>query len=165
MTKIEGGKKIRLGDDVGIQRHAELIVDSPESWIDIGKATYIFSYSQLKTYHGWIKIGNSCTINRFALLYGHGGLEIGNNVMIAPNVIILPQNHIFKDISIIIREQGISCKGIKIENDIWIGAGAIVLDGITIGKGSVIGAGAVVTKDIPPYSVAVGVPAKVIKKR
>ena len=71
----------------------------------------------------------------------------------------------FSDPEMLIHEQGMIGLGIKIEDDVWIGAGAIILDGVTIGRGSVIGAGAVVTKNIPPYSVAVGVPARVIKKR
>lgn len=164
-ARIKNPKNIRLGNDVGIRRYAELIVDLPDSWIEIGNKTYIFEYSLLKTFNGWIKIGSNCTINRGSILYGHGGLEIGDNVRIAPNVMILAQNHIFECIGIPISEQDISAKGIKIQDDVWLGAGAIVLDGVTIGKGSVIGAGAVVTKSIPPYSVAVGVPAKVIKNR
>ena len=74
-------------------------------------------------------------------------------------------NHIYDDPKISIRLQGIRANGIKIEDDVWLGVGSTVLDGVTIGKGSVIGAGAVVTKNIPPYSVAVGVPANVIKER
>jgi len=164
-AKIKNGKKLSLGNNVGIQAKAELIIEFRDSWISIGDATYIFGYSQLNTYNGWIKIGNNCTINRFAILYGHGGLEIGNDVMIAPNVMIFPQNHIFQDTDVLIREQGISCVGIKIEDNVWLGAGAIILDRVTIGEGAVIGAGSVVTKDIPPYSIATGVPARVIKKR
>ncbi|MBI5326763.1 MAG: acyltransferase [Deltaproteobacteria bacterium] len=164
-TRIEKPKNIRLGNNVGIREHAELIVDSPDSWIEIGDMTYIFQYSLLKTFDGWIKIGSNCTINRFCILYGNGGIGIGDNVRIAPNVMILAQNHIFESIDTAISEQGISSKGIKIEDDVWLGAGAIVLDGVIIGKGSVIGAGAVVTKDIPPYSVAVGVPARIVKNR
>lgn len=64
-----------------------------------------------------------------------------------------------------IREQGVTREGIIIEDDCWLGSGVKVLDGVTIGKGCVIGANSVVTKDIPPYSVAVGAPARVIKKR
>lgn len=93
------------------------------------------------------------------------GFEIGDNVRIAAQVVIIPMNHIYEDPDTPIWKQGIRAKGIKIEDDVWIGAGAKILDGVTIGKGSVIGAGAVVTDDIPPYSVAVGVPARVIKKR
>jgi acetyltransferase-like isoleucine patch superfamily enzyme len=119
----------------------------------------------LSTSGGWIKIGNNCTVNSFAVLYGHGGLEIGNGVRISAHVVIVPMNHIYKNPAIPIWMQGETRKGIKIEDDVWIGAGAKVLDGVKIGKGSVIGAGAVVTEDIPSYSVAVGVPAKVIKKR
>lgn len=164
-AKIRGGRGIRLENDVVVESFAELIVDSPDSSIDIGYITYLHSYCRVKTFKGWIKIGSYCTINRFTILAGHGGLEIGNNVLISPHVIINPQNHIFEDPNIPIWKQGISTQGIKIEDDIWIGAGAIILDGVTIGRGSVIGAGAVVTKDIPPYSIVVGVPARVIKKR
>jgi acetyltransferase-like isoleucine patch superfamily enzyme len=74
-------------------------------------------------------------------------------------------NHVFDDPNRLIRQQPLTCKGITIEDDCWIGTGVRILDGVTIGQGSVIGAGAVVNKDIPPYSVAVGVPAKVISKR
>ncbi len=74
-------------------------------------------------------------------------------------------NHNFADTSQKIIDQGVTCKGIVIEDDCWLGFGVKVLDGVTIGKGSVIGAGAIVTKDIPPFSIAVGVPARVIKSR
>lgn len=164
-SKIVGANHIRIGDNSGIREYAELIVELAGGWIEIGKGTYIFPYSQLRTFEGWIKIGDKCTINRLSILYGHGGIEIGSHVRISPNVTILAQNHVFDVPEIPIHEQGIKSIGIKIEDDVWIGAGAIILDGVTIGKGSVIGAGAVVTRDIPPYSVAVGIPAKVIKNR
>ncbi|MBN2571055.1 MAG: hypothetical protein JXA68_02910 [Ignavibacteriales bacterium] len=78
---------------------------------------------------------------------------------------MIPQNHNYSDPNVSIAEQGITAEGIKIEDDVWIGAGVKILDGIKIGKGSVIGAGSVVTHDVSPYSIAVGSPAKVIKKR
>jgi acetyltransferase-like isoleucine patch superfamily enzyme len=74
-------------------------------------------------------------------------------------------NHVFSDPDQTIMSQGLETKGIVIEDDCWLGTGVRVMDGVTIGKGCVIGAGAVVTKDIPPYSVAVGVPARVISQR
>lgn len=162
---IRNKGKIELHDDVVVERNAELIVNTNKSYISIGSSTYLYSYCRLETHDGWIKMGKDCSVNRFSILAGHGGLEIGDYVRIGPNVIIYAANHIFSNPDIPIKDQGLSSYGIKIEEDVWIGAGAIVLDGVTIGKGSVIGAGAVVTKDIPPYSVAVGVPAKVIKKR
>jgi galactoside O-acetyltransferase len=74
-------------------------------------------------------------------------------------------NHVFDDLQRPIREQGITAQGIVIEDDVWLGAGVTVVDGVTIGRGSIIGAGAVVTTDIPPYSIAVGIPAKPVKDR
>ena len=96
---------------------------------------------------------------------GQGGIRIGDGVYTGPMVQILAVNHIYDNPNIPIREQGITAQGIVIEDDVWIGASAVILDGVTIGRGSVIGAGAVVTQDIPPYSLAVGSPAKPIKDR
>jgi acetyltransferase-like isoleucine patch superfamily enzyme len=164
-AKIKGSKRIRLGNNVLIERDVMLIAGEPSSFIEIGADTWLFYHCMLSTSGGWIKIGSNCTVNSFAVLYGHGGLEIGNGVRISAHVVIVPMNHIYKNPDMQIWMQGETRDGIKIEDDVWIGAGAKVLDGVKIGKGSVIGAGAIVTKDIPPYSVAVGVPAKVIKKR
>jgi len=112
-----------------------------------------------------IEIGDNVSLNEFCYLHGIGGLKIGNNVRIAPYVCIYTHNHKFDDRSKLIVEQGLEKKPVVIEDDCWIGSNVIILAGVKIGKGSVIGAGSVVTKDIPPYSVAVGVPAKVIRKR
>lgn len=96
---------------------------------------------------------------------GPGPIKIGQNCLIGSHSGIYGNNHNFADPNHLIFEQGITCKGIVIEDDCWLGTGVKVLDGVTIGQGSVIGAGAVVTKNIPPYSVAVGVPAKVVSQR
>lgn len=162
---VKRGNRIRTGNNVVIERGAMLWIDTESSYITIGDDSYLSSYCILKTFDGWIKMGNNCTVNNYAILYGHGGLEIGNDVRIAAQVIVISMNHVFEDPDTPIWKQGIKAKGIKIEDDVWIGAGAKVLDGVTIGKGSVVGAGAVVTDNIPPYSIAIGVPAKVIKKR
>ena len=162
---VKRGQKVSLGANVVVERGVTLWVDTDESYITIGDDSYLSSHCILNTFDGWISMGNNCTVNSYAILYGHGGLQIGNGVRIAPQVMLMPMNHIYKDPHVPIRKQGIRTQGVKIEDDVWFGAGAVVLDGVTIGQGSVIGAGAVVTKDIPPYSVAVGVPAQVIKKR
>src|SRR5690606_23721319 len=134
--------------------------------IKLGKKTHLMPYSILKAMNGDISFGEYCTVNPFCVIYGmSGGLEIGNAVRIATQTVIIPANHIFDDPDKDIRLQGIESNGIKIEDDVWLGAGVRVLDGVTIKKGSVVAAGSVVTKDISEFSVVGGVPARVIKKR
>lgn len=133
--------------------------------IVIGTGTEISHGAILMTYGGFIKMGENCSINPYVVLYGHGGLTIGDNVLIAAHTVVIPSNHIFKDPHVLIRFQDETKKGIVIEDDVWIGAGCQILDGIIIGKGAVVGAGSVVTKDVPPYVVVAGVPAKIIKNR
>ena len=121
---------------------------------------------------GNIQLGENCSVQYNTLMVGYGDpgdteglIKIGNNVRIAPNVMIISANHVFDNTDIHICEQGMDVKPITIEDDVWVAGRVNIMAGVTIGKGSVIGAGSVVTKDIPPYSVAVGVPAKVIKTR
>lgn len=133
--------------------------------IAIGEDTELLNGVLIMTYGGTIEIGSSCSINPYSILYGHGNLKIGNNVLIAAHTVIIPANHVFSDINTPINLQGITKKGITIEDDVWIGAGCKILDGVTVGKGAVIAAGAVVNKDVQPYTIVGGVPAKELKKR
>ena len=112
---------------------------------------------------GSISLGNSVFIGPYCLIQSFRGsrIEIGNNTMIAAGTKIIASNHDIRDLNTYSEEIG---KGITIENNVWIGANAIVLDGVKIGEYSVVGAGAVVTKDVPSYSMVAGVPAKIIKK-
>jgi len=110
-------------------------------------------------------IGDNVGINRGTWINAYGRVQIGDNVIIGPNVIIHSANHNFDRLDIPIRLQGWTTAPVIIEEDVWIAASAIILPGIRIGKGSVIAAGAVVTGDIPPYSIAMGVPAVVIRNR
>lgn len=112
-----------------------------------------------------ISIGERCGINSNVWINGSGGISIGDDVLIGPNVLIHSANHNFDRIDTPINLQGWTFKAVTIEDNVWIGANAIILPGIHIGTGSVIGAGSVVTKNIPPFSVALGNPAKVVKKR
>ncbi|MCD4781950.1 MAG: acyltransferase [Candidatus Omnitrophica bacterium] len=100
-----------------------------------------------------------------SILFGDGEIEIGAHCEIAPGVVITSRQHTFDRIDIPIRHQPSSFAKIVIENDVWIGCNASILPGVTIGKSSIIGAGAVVTRDIPAYSIAMGIPAKVIRQR
>lgn len=133
--------------------------------IFIGENTEVLDGVLILTYGGKIKIGNDCSINPYTIIYGHGGVEVGNNVLIAGHCMIIPNNHNFSNKNISIREQGNTSKGIIIEDDVWIGHACSILDGVTLGKGSVISAGSVVTKSVEPYTIVAGIPAKTINKR
>ncbi|MFC5652866.1 acyltransferase [Paenibacillus solisilvae] len=121
---------------------------------------------------GNVQIGKRCSIQAYSNIVGYGTTEdlsgqitIGNDVRIASHAIIIAGNHRFDDLNRPICEQGGDLAPITIEDDVWIAGRVNITAGVTIGKGSVIGGGSVVTRDIPPYSIAVGIPAKVIKKR
>ena len=93
-------------------------------------------------------------------------IEIGYDVMIGPDVLVIGHNHHYSNLEIPMRLQGIKkAPPVSIENDVWVGARVIILPGVTIGNGSIIGAGAVIAKNIPPYSICVGNPARIIKSR
>lgn len=111
-----------------------------------------------------IRIGSDTGLGNNADL--HGPLVIGSHVMISPEVMIHTRNHRISDLDTPIGEQGYtSYETVTIEDDVWVGARSIILPGVTIGRGSVIGAGAVVTKDVPPFSIAAGNPARVVGSR
>lgn len=159
---------ISIGHSSTICKHSVLEVDTidlSESKIVIGDHTLISSFVILRTYGGTIKIGNSCFVNSFSALYGHGDLVIGNNCLIGPQVTVIPVNYGYTDRDTPFRQQTPTMKGITIGDDVWIGAGVTILDGCTIGRGCIIGAGAVVTKSIEPYAIVAGVPAKKIGMR
>ena len=157
-------KKIYFGENVCISNTA-IFRTTNSGEISIGDHCSILDHVIFDTYGGSIKIGNNCSFNPFCVIYGHGGLVIGDNVRIATQTVIIPANHIYHNVNVPIMNQGETKIGIRIEDDVWIGAGVKILDGVIVGKGSVIGAGSVVTKSIPPYSVVVGVPAKIKSKR
>lgn len=133
--------------------------------IIIGSNCELRNGCRVLTYGGNITIGNNCSINPYTILYGQGNLIIGNNTRIAANCVIIPSNHNFSQTDVPIINQGLTCKGITIGNDVWIGCGARILDGVTISDGCVIGAGSVVTKSTERYGIYAGTPAKLIRKR
>lgn len=141
---IHGGGNVRLGDDVSIMDGAVLEAVS-----------------------GRLTIGNEASINRRVCLDASNGgvIDLGNDVLIGPNVVIRAANHEFNDPSIPIRLQGHRAGKIMVQEDVWVGANAVILAGVQIGKSSVVGAGAVVTRDVPSFSVVGGVPAVVIGSR
>jgi acetyltransferase-like isoleucine patch superfamily enzyme len=112
-----------------------------------------------------LEIGDNVGISQNCYIQVRGSVKIGNNVIFGPNVSIFSENHCFSSVKMYINEQGETRKGVTIEDGVWLGSGSIVLDGVTIGLNSIIAAGSVVTKDVPPYSIFGGVPARLIKTR
>jgi acetyltransferase-like isoleucine patch superfamily enzyme len=116
-------------------------------------------------YGGTIEIEANTYIGPYCVLYGHGGLSIGRNTMIGAHTVVVPANHGFELDGVPMNAQPLTQEGISIGEDVWIGAGCRVLDGVRIGRGAVIGAGSVVSKDIEPYAIAYGAPAVVARSR
>jgi acetyltransferase-like isoleucine patch superfamily enzyme len=112
-----------------------------------------------------ISFGKNVFINQECLIDPHGDIKIGSNVIIGPRTQIYTINHNYDKLDKPIRNQGVTKKPVVIEDDVWIAAGCLIIPGVTIGKGSVIAAGSVVVKNVPPYSIVGGNPAKVIKER
>lgn len=131
--------------------------------ITIGNEVKIKEFVHIYTYSGHVQIGDQVSINPYCMIYGQGGVVIGNKVLIAAQTIIVSANHNFQDTSIPKTYQGMTAKGIVIGDDVWIGAGCKILDGVTIGNGAIIAAGAVVTQNVAPYTIVGGIPAKPIK--
>lgn len=131
--------------------------------VKLGDNVFLHENVLVRSFQYKVCIGSNTTINRNSII--EGAVTIGTDVSIAPNVVIVGSNHVFSDSTRTIKSQGAISKGIIIEDDVWIGANATILDGTHIGRGSVVAAGAVVNKNVPPMTVVAGVPAKVIKNR
>lgn len=136
--------------------------------IEIGKGTKIGSGARIKSgMRGGIIIGKNVIIDDYVYISSQGKIEIGNDTMIAANVYIVDFNHViplFKSKRNLLSPKGYISESIKIGKYVWIGANAVILPGVVIGDNAVVGAGSIVTKNIPARAVAVGNPAKVIKK-
>jgi acetyltransferase-like isoleucine patch superfamily enzyme len=114
---------------------------------------------------GFIKIGADSSVNAYSFLSGGGGLNIKDHVMIGSHVSIYASNHIFARTDFPMNEQGLELQGVIIEHDVWVGTGVRILDGVSIGQGSLLAAGAVVTRSTTQCSINGGVPARIIGYR
>jgi acetyltransferase-like isoleucine patch superfamily enzyme len=168
-TKISYKTYLKTISNISIGRnsqiHAYSSIEATKGVVEIGEKVILNRYVFIIGNKGMVKIGNGTEINNFTRVDGVGGVVIGNNVLIGPKVEIISYQHNYENKNLLIKEQGSVKKKIMIEDDVWIGANSVVMAGITIGKGAVIGAGSVVTKNVEPYSVVVGNPAKQIKER
>ena len=154
----------KFHESANISHLADIEESSRGSLISIEENAVIDSFVKIRAAGGLgnIKIGKNVVINSGCVLYIGNGITIGAGSMIAANVTFAPTNHSFDDPAHPIATQGFmeSKGGIIIEEDVWIGAGCVILDGAVIGKGSVIGAMSLVNSRIEPYSVGFGIPFK-----
>ena len=133
----------------------------PYRQFSLGKHSVIESFCCINNAVGDVFIGDYTRIGIHCTVIGP--VTIGSHVNLAQGITVTALNHNFDDATKRIDEQGISTKPVVIDDDVWIGANAVILPGVTIGQHAVVAAGAVVTKDVPPNTVVGGVPAKVIK--
>ncbi|MBR5989289.1 MAG: acyltransferase [Prevotella sp.] len=143
--------------------HRSVRMDTPPyRRFRLGDYSVVESFACINNAVGDVSIGDHTRIGLHNTIIGP--VVIGSHVNLAQGITITALNHIFSDPQKRIDEQGVSTDQVIIEDDTWIGANAVILPGVTIGRHSVIAAGAVVTKDIPPHSLAAGIPAKIIKQ-
>jgi acetyltransferase-like isoleucine patch superfamily enzyme len=120
---------------------------------------------ELNPFGGSIRIARRVWLGPYVVIYGHGGVQIAEQTLISMHCTILSSNHAVPAIGQLIRNTADELLPTKIGRDVWIGANAVILGGVTIGDGAVIAAGAVVTKDVEPGAVVAGVPAREIRRR
>ncbi|MCC6212384.1 MAG: acyltransferase [Burkholderiales bacterium] len=139
-------------------------IAAPES-VTVGQGCELGQGVELNPWGGRIRLGERVFLGPYVVIYGHGGVEIGDQTLVSMHCCILSSNHTVPERGKLIRNEPDIPLSTRIGRDVWLGAGVIVLGGITIGDGCVVGAGAVVADDLPPYSYAVGVPAAVTGSR
>jgi acetyltransferase-like isoleucine patch superfamily enzyme len=167
-TKIYNVANISFGKNVTIDKNCLIDGFSSEKiqfgdCIKIGSYSTLSATSHLSKFGKGLKIGNNSAVGQFTQFGAAGGIEIGTDVIMGSYISFHSENHNFKDNTKLIREQGVTSKGIKIGNNVWVGAKATFLDGCVVGNNSVVAAGAVVNGIYPDNSIIGGIPAKVIK--
>jgi acetyltransferase-like isoleucine patch superfamily enzyme len=167
-VRLRCANYIRLGRGVYLDQNTYL--HAGPHGIELGENTIVMHGAVLHVYNfrdlpnARIKIGRDCLVGEYSVIRGQGGVQIGDRVYTSPFTQIIAVNHVFDDPDRPFIDQGITAQGIVIEDDVWLGASAVITDGVRVGKGSVVAAGAVVTRDVPPHTVVAGVPARPIKQ-
>ena len=170
-VRIRYPKYLSTGKNFIIEDFAEIMALSRRG-ITAGDNVTIGSHSMIKptSYYGdkvgeGLRIGDNSNIGRYSFIGCSGFIEIGKNVMMGPRVSFFAENHNFRLTGKTIKSQGVIKEDIVVEDNCWIASGVTILAGTTIGEGSIIAAGSVVNKDVSPYTVVAGVPARLIRER
>ena len=162
--KVSIGSGSTLGRDVcidGLSRRGVTLGSN----VNLGDFSIIKCTGSFSELGEGVNIGANVGIGAFSYLGAAGGIDIGENCIMGPYIGFYAESHNYENIDLLIRDQGVNRKGIRIGGNCWVGSNVTFLDGCDVGEGCVIGAGSVVTKSIPKNSVAVGIPARVIATR
>jgi len=173
IVAIEKGVRLRFADHIRLGRNVYLdqavYIHACPAGVTLGAGTQVMHGAILHVYnfrdlpHAGIRIGMDSLIGEYSVIRAQGGVTIGDRVYTSPHCQLIAVNHVFDDPGRPFTVQGITARGIVVEDDVWLGSASIVLDGVRIGKGAVIAAGAVVTADVPAHTLVGGVPARVIR--
>lgn len=173
------GRGVRISNAYSIRHEGRLVLEDfvelqglSRDGIRFGHEVSIGAGTMIRpsSYYGGevgegLTVGDRSSMGAGSFIGCSGKITIGNDVMLGPGVRLFAENHVFSDPTVTIKSQGVDRGTIVIEDDCWLASGVTVTANVTIGTGSVIGAGSVVTGDIPPFSIAAGIPAKVIRSR
>jgi len=154
-VQIRSPEAVRFGDSVVIKNGAILNgrTHIAGAGIDFGDFTYVREYAYIDSYGGRITTDDYVAIGQFSVIDGEGGVDIGKYTMIGSHVYIIGSNHRFDSLELPYKMQGNTAYGIDIAQNVWIGGGSIILDGVSIGRNSVIAAGSIVTKSVPANTI------------
>jgi acetyltransferase-like isoleucine patch superfamily enzyme len=159
-------RRIHLGDGAKIARNVALRANSRlEPGISIGDRCTIQDGALLNASEGFVHVGERSWIGPFCVVYGNGGVRIGRDVMIAAHSCITSVGHRHDELARPMMAQGIDVRPVTIADDVWIGMNCTILPGVSIGRGAIVAAGAVVRRDVAPYSIVAGVPAREVGRR
>ena len=131
----------------------------------IGRWVHIGSGNSIRCHEGSLRIGDKCVFGKDNTVNGYLDIEFGAATIVADWVYVCDFDHVFDDVTVPIKDQGIVKSPVRVGPDVWLGTKVTIVRGVTVGQGCVVAANAVVTKDLPPFSVAVGVPARVVRDR
>lgn len=163
-TKLTLGKNTSIGSGVSIDALSENGVTLGDH-VTIDQGAILRGSGVIRHLGVGIDVGARTSIGAFNVLLGQGGISIGEDCLLSPSVTVVSENHIYADPSVPIRAQGEERLRTVIEQDVWIGAGAVILGGSHIGRGAVVAAGAVVRGIVEPETIVGGIPARVIGRR
>jgi len=160
-------ERVFLANGVRLAGNSHLEVPRGDGRIELGAGVYLGWGSFVNTWMpgGYLRVDTGTWIGAGTQIWGHVGVEIGAQCPIAPGLLIVPYQHAFGDVRRPIMEQGGSTGPVVVEDDVYLGMGVRILPNLTIGRGAVVGAGSVVRRSLPPFAVAAGVPARVLRLR